>query len=211
MEIINRDEHEDEMLIAFLALWTEQRKRFVDDPAFWDRKVTKDRELLLFWLAFLFVESAKQHGLSEADAREVSSVWAGGHSVLVLSGMSRHTQRLLGGKSPEESIFGEARAKRMVVTEVTDAQSAGSDYAKEIQGLLSPNDLWYAANPLERRCPYCGRLHLKPRSEWKEIYYTQILPNNPELAIYGEPNRPRVHPHCNCFILYVGESSDDRS
>jgi hypothetical protein len=125
--------------------------------------------------------------------------------------MRRHTQRLQRGSTPAETIFGEKRAIRLVGTEFTSARSTGAEYAKQTLGEWSEEDLWFAANEVEKRCPYCGQLHLQPRRMWKEIYYTKILPNNPELAVYGEPERQPVHPSCNCFTLYQGESSDDRN
>lgn len=211
MELENREEKEDEMLAALLVLWGSQRERYEDSEEWWDAKYREDREWLLYWLSAVFVASAIQHGLERSAATEGASIWSQGHAVNVLSQMRRHTEKLLNGSNFLETIFGEARAQRFVETEFTDAQSAGSEFAKGVAGELSADDLWFAANPVERRCPYCGRLHLQPRSRWKEIYYSQILPSHPEMAIYGEPTRPKVHPHCNCFILYSGESSDGLS
>lgn len=212
MEIENRDKHEDEMFAAFLALWLAQRRVFESGSVgldFWQNKENEDRDLLLYWLGALFVLSARQHGATREQAAQGARVWGLGHAVTVISRMRRHTERLSSGRNPAETIFGEERLKRFVTTETTSAQAAGSDFAKEVNGNLSGEDLWFAANPVERRCPYCGRLHLKPRSQWVQIYYSKILPNNPELALYGVPDRPPVHPNCNCFILYRGESSDD--
>lgn len=209
MELKDRDDLEEKMLAAVLALWLAQRRVFRDEPEFWEEKEREDRELLLYWLGLLFVRSAVQHGLTEEPATAAARVWGIGHAVLVISRMRRHSQTLLQGSDPEETIFGENRARRFVVTEVTQAQAAGGEYAKQQLGEWSGEDLWFAANPAERRCPYCGKLHLQPRRLWKEIYYSKILPANPELEIYGEPERTGIHPNCNCFILYRGESSDD--
>lgn len=209
MELTNRDEIEDEMLLALLLLWNAQRKHWEDTEEFWQRKRSEDLEWLLYWLGAVFVSSAKQHGVTQTQAEVGAQTWAVGHSIPVLQKFGKHSKELLMSQKPEENIFGENRAKRLVTTEFTAARSTGGEYAKLVLNLQSPEDLWFAANPVERRCPYCGRLHLRPRSEWKDIYYTQILPNNPELSIYGEPERQPVHPNCNCFILYVGESSDE--
>lgn len=207
-ELENREEHEEEMLLALLLLWGEQRKRFENGTIDWSGKETEDRAFLLFWLGRLFVLSARQHGLDQQAAEVGATTWAMGHGTRVISNMRRHTERLGEGQNPAETIFGEARAKRFVVTEVTQAQSAGGEYAKGVLGESSSEDIWFARNPTERRCPYCGKLHLQPRSRWRDIYYSQILPVNPELEIYGEPDRPGIHPNCNCVILYRGESDE---
>lgn len=207
MELLNRDEIEEDMLLALLLLWNAQRERFEDTPEFWRLKDSEDREWLLYWLGAVFAASSAQHGLPQADLGV--GTWGVGHAIRVMSRFSQHSRELLQSKNPAENIFGENRARRFVTTELTSARAAGAEYAKLVLGQIDQNDLWFAANPVERRCPYCGRLHLQPRRLWKEIYYTKILPSNPEMAIYGEPNLQPVHPNCNCFTLYLGESYDD--
>lgn len=212
MELTNRDDLEDEMYLALMLLWTAQRKRFDEEGGsaeFWEKKEQEDREWLVYWLSRLFMASAVQHGLPAEQALPFARNWSLGHSVNVLSGFRRHTLKLLGGPAPATTVFGEGRARRFVTTEFTEAQSAGGEAAKIQLGELSDADLWVALNPEEKRCPYCGRLHMKPRSDWRRIYYQDILTSNPEMAIYGEPDRPPKHPHCNCIILYRGESLEE--
>lgn len=208
MELRNRDEIEDEMLVALLLLWGAQRERFEAGQLDWDKKNDEDREFLLYWLGAVFVASAQQHGLTREQALDGATTWAIGHSVSVLSQMRRHTRRLLGGENAADTIFGEERAARFVVTEVSQAASTGGEFAKLALGEWSQDDLWFTAMD-ERVCAYCGPLHLQPRSRWLQIYQNSILPAHPEFAVYGEPERTPAHPNCRCFILYLGESSDD--
>lgn len=208
MELFKRDEIEEEMLLALLLIWKRQREEWGDTEEFWDRKRQEDMEWLLYWLGAVFSASAVQHGVTQSQAEAGAATWATGHSIAVMQQFGRHSKELLTSQKPEENIFGENRAKRFVETEFTAARSTGGEYAKLLLGEHGQDDLWFAANPAERRCPYCGRLHMEPRSRWNEIYYDKILPVNPEFAIYGEPDRPPVHPNCNCFILYSGESDD---
>ena len=209
MELQNRDELEDEMLAALILMWSQQRKKYEDGDLkgdFWQSKEDEDRLWLLYWLGAVFVASARQHGLDQSAAEQGAQTWGLGHSVAVLSGMRRHTETLLTGENPAETIFGRARAERLVVTEISTARSAGGDFAKGILGQIGDSDLWFTV-PDERRCPYCAALHMQPRNKWLEIYQ-KVLRTNPQFAVYGEPTRPPAHPNCRCFILYQGESNE---
>ncbi|HSG68902.1 MAG TPA: hypothetical protein VLA12_00730 [Planctomycetaceae bacterium] len=208
MELLNRDEIEDEMLAALLLLWMAQQERFEDTPEFWQQKDDEDRAWLLYWLAAVFVASARQHGIDQIVAEEGVRVWGAGHAIRVMQGLRRHSMELLAGDNPSETIFAESRAKRLTVTEFTEARSAGGEYAKLVLGSISPEDLWFTI-PDERRCAYCAPLHLTPRSEWLDIYNSKILPDHPEYAAYGPPQRAPAHPNCRCFIQYSGESNED--
>lgn len=199
-ELRNRDETEEDLLIALLALFA--RHEVHDDEAEEDL-----RNLLLYWLGLIFIRSAVQHGLDESRAETGAASWVLGHVVRVTTQMRRYSRELL---DAGESVFTRQHAERVAATEVSEAASAGAEFSARLLGFKSEDDTWFTRLD-ERVCPYCGPLHGQPRSRWFRIYNQQILPAHPEFAVYGRPERPPAHVHCRCFIVYLSGAGDDDS
>lgn len=217
-ELRDRDEIEENLILVLLALFRTQRERLEDldsedAVAFWDEHDSELRNLLLYWLGLIFVRSAVQHGAPEQEARLQAATWVLGHTIRVVSEMRRTSQRLLrDGITPDslDNVFGEERAKRVGITEVSEAASVGSEFAALLLGSSSPEDTWYTSLD-ERVCPYCGPLHGEQRKDWLTIYQRVILPSHPEFAVYGPPNRTPAHVNCRCFINYASGAGNARS
>ena len=110
-------------------------------------------------------------------------------------------ERRTGSPPPEHlvqgdlvTVFGPDRAAGIAITEVTAAQSAGSEWATRVGGLQSEHDIWFTEMD-GRVCEICAPLHSLSRSEWQ----------------FRQPSGPPAHPRCRCWIQYdferVGASS----
>lgn len=228
MELASRMQIEADFRRAFAGLSSKharELRRLLGDPpdlsnvplAFWDRVEDEQRKEMALWILYAFLQSARQHGerygLEYRTARDAAERWATGQVNVVLLGYIEHSKELLMRMGPTkrdvedtlQQIFGEDRADKMASTQITAAQTAGSEYALGVFGLQSASDVWFTQAD-ERVCAYCGPLHLQPRSKWRDIYYQQILPANPGYSVYGPPTGSPAHVRCRCFIQYAVES-----
>lgn len=83
-------------------------------------------------------------------------------------------------------IFGPNRVENISITETTGAISAGGDAGIEETVGTSPNDLWITERD-SKVCPICSKLHMKPRHEWEDYFWSG----------------PPAHSRCRCYIRYV--------
>ena len=86
------------------------------------------------------------------------------------------------------TIFGPARTEGIVISETTDAQTAGGESGVLHTTGFSDEDLWRTEDDLSV-CPICRPLHNKKRSEWQSLF----------------PRGPKAHPRCRCWISYAYE------
>lgn len=93
-----------------------------------------------------------------------------------------------------DAVFGKRRVERMVATETTRAQHAGSEIAIATTVGLSPDDIWHTEND-QKVCPVCSPLNLTPRSFWSRFF-----PEGP----------PGPHPNCRCWIEYVNAKNQSK-
>lgn len=96
-----------------------------------------------------------------------------------------------------ESLFGEARAKRIAVTETTRIYAKGNEMAWKSTGLVSGKK-WRTVFD-ERVCKYCGPMDGKvvalDNAFWSEELRVGI-------------SEPPLHPLCRCYVTPVTTEED---
>jgi len=104
-------------------------------------------------------------------------------------------------------LFGEDRARRIAVTEVTRIYAAGNEKAWKASGVVS-GKRWLTAVD-ERVCPICGPLHntiVGIDDSWN--FTPEMLAANPQLAkalksIGSVFRLPPAHVNCRCYLQPV--------
>ncbi len=180
---------------------------------FWRRVEQETQEDLAAVLLLLFVLSASEHGLGRDRSSGLGAQYAGARSRQVAgqwttNGRQRIEQASIdwraraGRGSPPTSgevtattfkIFGPSRVSRLVVSETTDAQTAGSEAGVQETVGLSEDDTWFT-NFDDRVCPICAPLHRKKRSVWSLKF----------------PKGPKAHIGCRCWVHYALEKRGAR-
>lgn len=182
---------------------------------FWE-KVQKEHEAeALAMLALLLAASAAQHGLDEETATRQARDWAAERAKQQAGGWVENSQEILrrrqqewgsrpigtdgaslGGGSlvPDDDevddvldlLFGEDRIERLVATETTVAQHAGSELAVAFTVGLSRDDKWITERD-SKVCKVCNSLSNTTRDTWSALM----------------PDGPPAHPNCRCWIDYA--------
>lgn len=173
--------------------------------SFWNKVQEEQERALAIILFIIFIASANQHGLARGKAETQAKVYADSRASEVAKGYVKTTKERFKvaardwKKSKEtppqsevnervESILGGERQNGVVVTEVTAATSAGSEFAVNSIHGLDEYDLWFTMDD-SGVCPVCEPLHQTVRSTWTKTY----------------SGGPPGHPNCRCWIDYWHE------
>lgn len=225
MEIPSRSAIEFKFARELSRLTTRQRNRlakylgFPPDlrnvpDSFWKEVEEENRGVIFGWWQSVFLASAIYHGLDAAQAEIAAQQAAERKAAEVAAGYVATTQKRLDNAADAwlekiqndnmrkgellqdlVKILGPRRVETVVVDNVTNAQTAGGEFAAQEQGLISPDDLWltwWRIRPGDGAvCQICAPLHRTTRDFWSRYF----------------PEGPSAHPECRCIIEYRNNPS----
>lgn len=134
-----------------------------------------------------------QHGASidPRVSRGQSREWAESYASVLAGEIAVSIQNELAMGYDPTTVFGQARAEMIAITEVTRAVSAGEALivvllAAGVEGVQARlEEIWYTENDA-RVCPVCAPLHNQSKDEWAHLF----------------PDGPPAHPRCRCWKEY---------
>lgn len=193
-----REEREKQLIALLLLLFAEYQSRVGTMPvAQLVQAFERDAELRMAPLLASTFEAGAQHVGAQAGvnlaASNAAKQWAGAYASSLASELASTTQSRLAeiGTLAEdqqqealESLFGEARAESVGITETTRSDTLGQQYGAEdlAERGVELTQVWVTEKD-GKVCPFCGQLDGLPEEYWDAV--------NPEAA-----GGPPLHPRC---------------
>jgi len=218
-ELTNRAAVEANIARVLARLGAKQRKemekRLGNPPdirkltdGWWKDKEREIQDAALVLLLLPFEQSAIQHGLDSAAAKESALTFAEKRANELATGFTKNSRDIMRTAAtswtPNETIpvsqlrdttlqvFGPKRMSNVAVTETTTAQHQGSEEAIKATVGLSEDDTWFTEED-SAVCPTCRPLHGSKRSRWHRFF----------------PVGPPAHVNCRCWISYRPQPSGE--
>jgi hypothetical protein len=200
-DLANRQDHEEELAAAVLALFDDWRDRAPQFSAMegefaGSQDVATALAETFAEAAGTFVAKRAADKAPEAESRlaQQAAEWAARRTRELAAEVVRTTRDRIAvlpaddaeAEAALDSIFGADRAASIAITETTRAISAGEKAAAEWATaaiLLLFDATWYTRAD-ERVCDICGPLHGKPEAAWQAQF----------------PGGPPAHPRCRCWV-----------
>lgn len=179
--------------------------------SFWDKVEKETQQTTLSILLLLFMDSATLHETPPDEAELVGMEWAERRSKSLAGGFVEHSRDIVNRLGQDatvadvrdraDQVFGRERAKRIAVTETTEAQEAGgSEGAK--RSVVNLLKIWSHSgtrparhsNAAKQPCPLCSPLEGHSEGE--------------TMQMDGGAKIPR-HPHCDCYWTYYDRATGE--